>query len=62
MLFIPKTTIEFLVQTESTLIQEYLINRNDAIEVAEWMAQEYETNTHVLDADNNMIHNVSFAA
>jgi hypothetical protein len=51
---------EFLVQTESTLIQEYLINRNDAIEVAEWMAQEYETNTHVLDADNNLIHNVSF--
>lgn len=40
---------EFLVETESGLIQESgLIHYEDAIEVAQHMAQEYQTSVRVL--------------
>jgi hypothetical protein len=50
----------YLVTTESGFIQEELIHHKDALEVAECMSKDYQTDVMVY-RDNELIKTVTFA-
>jgi hypothetical protein len=50
----------YLVTTESGFIQEELVHHKDALEVAQWMSKEYETDVMVY-RNNELINTITFA-
>jgi hypothetical protein len=49
----------YLVTTESGFVQEELIHYKDALEVAQWMSEEYETDVMIY-RDNELITTITF--